>query len=57
MIGNIIGAYYFSVMGLGKNFVIQLGDTYGKIIFIGVFFISFGATVVLLTVGTIPFLG
>lgn len=57
MIGIIMGAHYFSVIGLGKDIVIQLGAAYEKILFLGVFLISLGTAAVLLTVGNIPFVG
>src|SRR5690625_1755917 len=57
MIGIIMGAHYFSVIGLGKDLVIQLGVAYEKILFISIFLISFGTAAVLLTVGNIPFIG
>ena len=57
MIGIIIGAHYFSVVGLGEDLTIQLGAAYEKILFIGILLISLGTAVVLLTVGNIPFIG
>lgn len=57
MLGMIIGAHYFSIVGLGENIAIQLGAAYERILLIGILFISLGTAVVLLTVGNIPFIG
>lgn len=57
MIAIIIGTNYFSVIGLGKDLVIQLGIAYEKVLFIGIMLVSLGTVAVLLTVGSIPFVG
>lgn len=57
ILGIIIGAHSFSVIGLGEDLTIQLGAAYDRILFIGILLISLGTAVVLLTVGNIPFIG
>ena len=57
MVGILLGAHYFSVIGLGKDLAVQLGIAYKKVMAIGIFLIAIGSAAVLLTVGNIPFLG
>lgn len=57
MLGIILGAHYFSVVGLGRGMVTQLGVSYERILLIGIILISLGTSTVLLTVGSIPFVG
>lgn len=57
MIGIMIGVHYFSVIGLGKDLVTQLGIGYEKIVLIGIVLISLSTACIVLTVGNIPFVG
>lgn len=50
-------AHYFTVMNLGKEIVTELGVSYHSVEFMGVIIVGLGTTAVLLTAGTIPFLG
>lgn len=57
ILGMSLGAHYFSVIGLGEDLAIQLGAAYERALFMGILLISLGTSVVLLTVGNIPFIG
>lgn len=50
-------AHYFTVMSLGKDIVTELGVSYHRIELIGIVVVALGTTAVLLTAGSIPFLG
>lgn len=50
-------AHYFTVMGLGREMATQLGVSYNTIEFVGILIVALGTTSVLLTVGSIPFVG
>lgn len=50
-------AHYFTVMALGKEMATELGISYNLIEFIGIVIVALGTTSVLLTVGSIPFIG
>lgn len=50
-------AHKFTVVGMGENFSKNLGLNYRAILNIGLFCISLTVSVVVITVGTIPFLG
>lgn len=50
-------AHYFTVMGLGREMATQLGISYNTIEFVGILIVALGTTSVLLTVGSIPFVG
>src|SRR5699024_11523778 len=44
-------------MGLGREMATQLGISYNTIEFVGILIVALGTTSVLLTVGSIPFVG
>lgn len=50
-------SHYFSVMGLGKDLVTELGISFNNFRLIGIILIALGSASVLLTVGNIPFVG
>lgn len=50
-------AHYFTIMGLGKDFSSGLGISYVTLEIIGITLISLGTAAVILTVGSIPFVG
>lgn len=50
-------AYKFSVAGMGEDFSKNLGLNYQKIVFIGLIIVSLVSASVLVTVGSIPYLG
>lgn len=50
-------AHYFTVMGLGREMAVELGISYNTIELIGIIIVALGTTSVLLTVGSIPFIG
>lgn len=52
-----IFAHYFTVMGLGKEMAVGLGISYNAIELFGIIVVALGTTSVLLTVGSIPFIG
>ena len=52
-----IYAYRFSVAGMGEDFSKNLGLSYNKIITIGLVIVALVTASVLVTVGSIPFLG
>ena len=47
----------FTVAGMGEEFAINLGINYKLIVNLGLIIVALASTVVLLTVGTIPFIG
>lgn len=53
----ILASHYFSILGLGKEIMTELGASYERIRFISVALIALGTAAVLLTVGNIPFVG
>ena len=57
----VILAYFFAnkftVAGMGEEFAINLGLNYKFIVNFGLIIVALSSTVVLLTVGTIPFIG
>jgi iron complex transport system permease protein len=50
-------AYKFSVAGMGEDFSKNLGLSYKRIVVIGLIIVSLVTSSVLVTVGSIPFLG
>lgn len=50
-------AYRFTIAGLGESFAVNLGMDYRKMQFLGIGLVSLASAVVLIMVGTIPFLG
>lgn len=50
-------AHYFTIMGLGKDFSNELGISYAAFELIGIGLISLATASVILTVGSIPFVG
>ncbi|MGM9903542.1 ABC transporter permease [Enterococcus hirae] len=50
-------AYQFTIVGLGETFAVNLGMDYRKMQLLGIGLVSFASAVVLIMVGTIPFLG
>lgn len=50
-------AHYFTVMGLGREMAVELGISYNTIEIFGILIVALGTTSVLLTVGSIPFVG
>ncbi|EOI6016814.1 ABC transporter permease [Enterococcus hirae] len=63
MLGNIIGsiatffAYRFTIVGLGESFAVNLGIDYKKMQLLGIGLVSLASAIVLIMVGSIPFLG
>ncbi len=47
----------FTLAGMGEDFAVNLGLNYKVVVNIGLVIVALSATSVLLTVGTIPFLG
>lgn len=52
-----IFAYRFTIVGLGESFAVNLGINYKKMQLLGIGLVSFASAIVLIMVGTIPFLG
>lgn len=52
-----IFAYRFTIVGLGESFAVNLGINYKKIQLLGIGLVSLASAIVLIMVGTIPFLG
>lgn len=52
-----IYANQFTVAGMGESFAMNLGLNYRSIVNIGLFCVSLSVTAIVLTIGTIPFLG
>ncbi|MEA4828595.1 MAG: iron chelate uptake ABC transporter family permease subunit [Enterococcus thailandicus] len=50
-------AYQFTIVGLGESFAVNLGMNYHKMQLLGVGLVSLASAVVLIMVGTMPFLG
>ncbi|WP_165004026.1 MULTISPECIES: iron chelate uptake ABC transporter family permease subunit [unclassified Enterococcus] len=50
-------AYRFTIAGLGESFAVNLGMDYRKMQLLGIGLVSLASAVVLIMVGTIPFLG
>jgi len=50
-------AYHFTVVGMGEDFSKNLGLDYKKVMAIGLFIVSMMTASILVTVGTVPFLG
>lgn len=50
-------AHYFTVMGLGREMALELGISYNTIEIVAILVVALGTTSVLLTVGSIPFIG
>lgn len=50
-------AHYFTVMALGQEMATELGVSYRVIELVGILLVALGTTAVLLTVGSIPFIG
>ncbi|MBF8807110.1 MAG: iron chelate uptake ABC transporter family permease subunit [Enterococcus lacertideformus] len=50
-------AYQFTLVGLGESFAVNLGIDYKKMQLLGIGIVSLASAVVLLMVGSIPFLG
>lgn len=53
----ILFAYHFTILGLGESFAVNLGLDYQKMQLLGIGLVSMTSAVVLIMVGTIPFLG
>ncbi|MFC4619170.1 ABC transporter permease [Camelliibacillus cellulosilyticus] len=52
-----IFANWFTIAGMGEDFSVNLGLSYKKVVNIGLIIVAFISTVVVVTVGTLPFLG
>ena len=52
-----IFAYRFTIVGLGESFAVNLGINIKKMQLLGIGLVSFASAIVLIMVGTIPFLG
>ncbi len=50
-------AYRFTIVGLGESFAVNLGIDYKKMQLFGIGLVSLASAIVLIMVGTIPFLG
>jgi iron complex transport system permease protein len=50
-------AYRFTIIGLGESFAVNLGIDYQKMQLLGIGLVSLASAVVLIMVGSIPFLG
>lgn len=50
-------AHYFTILGLGRDVSLELGVPYGLLEFIGITIVSLATTAVILTAGSIPFVG
>lgn len=50
-------AYRFTIVGLGESFAVNLGIDYKKMQLLGIGLVSLASAVVLIMVGSIPFLG
>ncbi|MFZ7215082.1 iron chelate uptake ABC transporter family permease subunit [[Pasteurella] aerogenes] len=50
-------AQYFSIIGIGKDFAINLGLNYKQILYVGLFIVATVSSIVIVSVGVIPFLG
>lgn len=57
MILAYIYANKFTIAGMGEDFAVNLGLNYKKVVNIGLILVALISSVVLLTVGMIPFLG
>jgi len=56
-VGAWIAADRFTVAGLGRDMALSLGVAHGKVVALGLAIVSLVTAVVVVTVGTIPFLG
>lgn len=54
---TIIYANMFTVAGMGKDFATNLGLNYDKVVNIGVTIVALATVIVVVTVGSIPFIG
>ncbi|HFD1633916.1 TPA: ABC transporter permease [Enterococcus faecium] len=50
-------AYQFTIIGLGESFAVNLGIDYQKMQFLGIGLVSLASAVMLIMVGSIPFIG
>lgn len=50
-------AYRFTIIGLGESFAVNLGIDYQKMQFLGIGLVSLASAVMLIMVGSIPFIG
>lgn len=53
----VIFATKFSIIGLGEDFSKNLGVNYNRVVMLGLFLVALISTVVLVTVGPLPFVG
>lgn len=54
---TIVYANMFTVAGMGKDFAINLGLNYDKVVNIGVCIVALATVIIVVTVGSIPFIG
>lgn len=57
LIISYLFAQRFSIVGMGKDFATNLGLNYNQVLYIGLFIVSTVSSIIIVSVGVIPFLG
>ena len=57
LISSYLFAQRFSIVGMGKDFATNLGLNYNQVLYIGLLIVSTVSSMILVSVGVIPFLG
>lgn len=47
----------FAIVGMGKDFAVNLGLNYNQVLYLGLFIVAVASSIVIVSVGVIPFLG
>ena len=50
-------AHRFSIVGMGKDFAINLGLNYNQVLYLGLLIVAVVSSIIIVSVGVIPFLG
>lgn len=57
LIISYLFAQHFSIVGMGKDFATNLGLNYNQVLYIGLLIVSTVSSIIIVSVGVIPFLG
>ena len=50
-------AHRFSIVGMGKDFAVNLGLNYNQVLYLGLLIVAVVSSIIIVSVGVIPFLG
>ena len=52
-----LSAHRFSIVGMGKDFAVNLGLNYNQVLYLGLLIVAVVSSIIIVSVGVIPFLG